>query len=276
MYTYNNKINESIYQKKNTDKCSKLISHNQNISKYDYQISYNQQVDENDKLLEKYSTQNEKDCVQFLKSTNTSYGYFKENYNNIKFDLIAISNRHLCKSNFIEKIYELSRSESIDYIILREKNLCEDEYYKLANNILNICHENSHKIILHTFVNVAKKLNHKHIHITMNDLKKYVNQNNSNNTDILKKDFNTIGVSTHSVEEAILAQNLGATYITTSHIFKTDCKKDLEPKGLKLVKDTRSAVDTPIYGLGGINNNNYKDVLNHGADGICMMSYFMK
>lgn len=276
MCTYNNKIDVSIFQKQNIDKCNNQISYNQNISNHENQTQYNQHINKYDKLLEKYSIQNEKNYIPSSKKTNTNYRYFKDNYNNIKFDLIAISNRHLCKSNFIDKIYELSCSESIDYIILREKNLCEYEYYKLANNILNICHENSHKIILHTFVSVAKKLNHKNIHLTMNDFKKYVNRNNSNNTDILKKDFNTIGVSTHSVKEAILAQKLGATYITTSHIFKTDCKKNLEPKGLKLVKNTRFAVDIPIYGLGGINNNNYKDVLNRGADGICMMSYFMK
>lgn len=37
--------------------------------------------------------------------------------------------------------------------------------------------------------------------------------------------FKTIGTSVHSVEEAIEAQKLGATYISAGHIFATDCKK---------------------------------------------------
>ena len=45
------------------------------------------------------------------------------------------------------------------------------------------------------------------------------------------KHFNIIGASTHSLEDAKIAEKLGATYITASHIFATDCKKGLEPRG---------------------------------------------
>lgn len=49
--------------------------------------------------------------------------------------------------------------------------------------------------------------------------------------------FKTIGTSAHSVEEAIEAQKLGATYISAGHIFATDCKKDLPPRGLEFLKN---------------------------------------
>ena len=39
------------------------------------------------------------------------------------------------------------------------------------------------------------------------------------------------------VEEAIEAQKLGATYISAGHIFATDCKKDLPPRGLEFLKN---------------------------------------
>ena len=41
-----------------------------------------------------------------------------------------------------------------------------------------------------------------------------------------------IGTSVHAVEEVALAQNLGATYLIAGHIFQTDCKADLKPRGI--------------------------------------------
>ena len=44
--------------------------------------------------------------------------------------------------------------------------------------------------------------------------------------------FEEIGVSCHSLEDALEAQQLGATYLTAGHIFETDCKKGLPGRGL--------------------------------------------
>ena len=42
-----------------------------------------------------------------------------------------------------------------------------------------------------------------------------------------EKEFETVGVSVHSADEAVLAEKMGATYVTAGHIFATDCKKVL-------------------------------------------------
>ena len=48
------------------------------------------------------------------------------------------------------------------------------------------------------------------------------------------------------------AERLGATYVTAGHIFTTDCKKGLPPRGLDFLKNVCDAVTIPVYGIGGI------------------------
>ena len=69
---------------------------------------------------------------------------------------------------------------------------------------------------------------------------------------------------------------LGATYVVAGHIFETDCKKGLEPRGLNFIKELSSILTIPIFAIGGINEENSNLVLNSGAYGVCMMSSLMK
>lgn len=172
---------------------------------------------------------------------------------------IAITNRHLCH----DILTKISTINDYDYIILREKDLSEQEYYSLAKKAIDI----NPKIILHTYIDVAIKLNYKKIHLPY--------QSFIDNIDKLNN-FDIVGVSTHSLEEALQCQKLNADYITFSHIFDTDCKKGLEPKGLDALKQVCSSVSIPVYALGGINNDNAKLCVNYGAKGVCYMSYAMK
>ena len=89
------------------------------------------------------------------------------------------------------------------------------------------------------------------------------------------KYFNEIGVSIHSVSEAIEAVNLGATYITAGHIFATDCKKDLAPRGLSFLSAVCNSVTIPVYAIGGISPENAQKVIYAGGTGICIMSRLM-
>lgn len=175
---------------------------------------------------------------------------------------IAITNRRLC-DNLVEQLYNLNKSD-FDYIILREKDLTEYEYLALAQKALEVSDKT---IILHHFIDVALKLNYRKIHLSMKDLR--------NNISSLKH-FDIIGASSHSLEEAKEAEKLGASYITASHIFATDCKKDLEPKGLNFLKEICQNINIPVYALGGINEENAPMCIKYGAKGVCMMSQAMK
>ena len=90
-----------------------------------------------------------------------------------------------------------------------------------------------------------------------------------------KKHFERIGTSCHSVEDALEAQRLGADYITAGHVFVTDCKKGLAPRGLDFLRNVCYSVDIPVYAIGGISPDNIASVRKCGAAGACVMSGFM-
>jgi len=188
------------------------------------------------------------------------------------YKILAITNRHLCNNDFLTRIQDICLLNEKNTVIkpvsivLREKDLSENEYKDLAAKVMKICKNNNTECILHTYYKVAKELNCKKIHLPLHGLK--------SNPDVCKE-FNEVGVSIHSVSEAIEAVNLGATYITAGHIFATDCKKDIPPRGLSFLSSVCSSVTIPVYAIGGISHTNSQKSIDAGADGICIMSGLM-
>lgn len=186
--------------------------------------------------------------------------------------MLAITNRNLCNNDFLAQIQDICTLNEKNTVIksvsivLREKDLSENDYKDLAAKVLKICKKNNTECILHTYYKVARELNCKKIHLPLHVLK--------SKPDIYKE-FNEVGVSIHSVNEAIEAINLGATYITAGHIFATDCKKDIPPRGLSFLSSVCSSVNIPVYAIGGILPANAQKAINAGADGICIMSGLM-
>lgn len=180
---------------------------------------------------------------------------------------ICITNRGLAGEAYLERIEKVAASD-VDLIILREKDLSEEEYEKLAVRVLDICNRYGTKCALHSFISVAKKLNHPYIHLPMPAFLELSNEDRAY--------FQMIGVSTHTVEEAVTAQRMGASYVTASHIFETKCKEGLAPKGLSYLKEVADTVEVDVYALGGIHPDKIGACIEAGADGICMMSEYMK
>ena len=175
-------------------------------------------------------------------------------------EIICVTNRKLCQTDFLRRLEEIAKS-GVKGVILREKDLTEEEYTALAKESKKACGE---KLIIHNFVNAAKLLGIKKIHMPMNVL-----------VDIPKSElafFEEIGASCHSVKEAVKAQELGCTYITAGHIFATDCKKGLQPRGIGFLKEVCEAVNIPVYAIGGIDKENMQLVKEAGAKGACVMS----
>lgn len=180
--------------------------------------------------------------------------------------MICITNRHICKGDFLDRIREVVLRKP-RAVILREKDLTADEYADLALKVLEICSDAGVMCIYHTFIDTAIAHGVRQIHLPLPLLLAM--------TDEDKRHFDVIGVSCHSRTEAIEAQSQGATYIIAGHVFDTDCKKGLPGRGLSFLQEVVNAVGIPVYGIGGITESNLKQVLQTGAKGGCMMSGFM-
>ena len=201
-----------------------------------------------------------------------------------KIKLNIISNRKLCENGNlerqIEKIFSTYEKKiilenfEIVSLTLREKDLNKNEYLKLIEEIYPICQKYKINLILHQNydLNLDEKYKIEGLHLSYEIFKSL----NKNIKEELIKKYKRIGVSIHSLEEAKDVESLGASYIVAGHIFKTDCKKGLEPRGLKFVEDLSSVLTIPIFAIGGINQENSYLAIKSGAFGVCMMSSLMK
>lgn len=178
-------------------------------------------------------------------------------------ELLCVTNRTLCAGDFLERVAAIADCHPAG-LILREKDLLEGEYEALARQVLAICRERSVRCILHTFVPAALRLRTDAIHLPLPVLRQL--------TAAEKARFSVLGASCHSVEDALEARELGCTYITAGHVFATDCKKGLPPRGLDFLRQVCRAVDIPVYAIGGVGAGNFADILSAGAAGGCVMS----
>lgn len=177
---------------------------------------------------------------------------------------ICVTNRKLVESErFLPQIEKLLTTDT-KAIVLREKDLEEKAYERLAKNVLDVAAEREERIILHNFWQTALNLGVKKIHLPLHILEQV--------PEIERKQFSVIGTSVHSVEQLIQAQRLGVSYVFAGHIFATDCKKGLEPRGLSFLQEICETSQVPVYAIGGIKKENAKSCMENGAKGICLMS----
>ncbi|HHW39164.1 MAG TPA: thiamine phosphate synthase [Bacillales bacterium] len=179
--------------------------------------------------------------------------------------LICVTNRKLCKDDLLTRIAQIAKGKPHG-IMLREKDLTQIEYEALAFVVNKICKENEVPLIINQNVRTALKLKLPNIHLSMDNLRSFQNE---------LVGFSQVGASVHSIEEAKEAEKLGATYLVAGHIFSTDCKKGVPPRGLQFLKEVCQAVTIPVFAIGGITRNNVGVVAGMGASGICIMSEAM-
>ena len=187
--------------------------------------------------------------------------------------ITVVSNRHLCQRPFDEQIRRVCELQPAG-IILREKDLDEADYTALAEMVLPICEAAGVPLIIHTYPEAARALGISRIHMPLPLLRSCSQAGDPHSLD----DFKIIGCSTHSLAEAQEAIALGADYLTAGHIFTTDCKKGLAPRGLSFLREVCQASPLPVHAIGGISfdEEQIRQVLECGAAGVCIMSAAMR
>lgn len=184
---------------------------------------------------------------------------------------IVITNRTLVQGDFltqIEKVVGLHPHA----LILGEKDLTDEEYEQLAGKVLVICRKENVACFLHSRIAIARKIGCKKIHLSIPILQNLTKVEQIH----LKKEFEEISISCHSLSDVQTAMNSGATQIILGTIFETDCKKGLKGKGTEFVREICCQCPVPVYTIGGMNLERLANVMEAGAAGGCMMSGFMK
>ncbi|MBO7679924.1 MAG: thiamine phosphate synthase [Thermoguttaceae bacterium] len=179
-------------------------------------------------------------------------------------DIIAVTARRLCSRPLWEQIPYIAQA-GIRKVMLREKDLTPDEYAPLAEKVCRACEQCGVSLIIHHFTDTARTLGIKNIHLPLPEL-----------TEELCEEFDRVGTSIHSAEQLTAARERGADYVTAGHIFPTQSKKNLPPKGLAFLSDICRRSPLPVYAIGGIDIDKLPSIARVGASGACMMSVVMR
>lgn len=181
-------------------------------------------------------------------------------------DILCVTSRRLCREDFLLRLERIAAAGPAG-VILREKDLPEADYRALAEAALAVCRSHGVPCILHSFPETAGALGAGALHLPLPLLRTLSPRQ--------REAFPTLGASCHSAEEAREAEDLGCTYLTAGHIFSTDCKKGVPPRGLPFLEAVCRAVSIPVWAIGGIAPENFSQVLAAGARGGCVMSGLM-
>lgn len=183
--------------------------------------------------------------------------------------LIVVTNRHLCKGDFLEQLAKVLALKPCA-LILREKDLNYAEYEALASKVKALCDEANVPMFVHTYISLASALKCG-VHLSFENWKA-----KKEALALAKQNGITkISISCHSLEEAKYAEAKGADQIILGTIFATNCKPGKEGAGLEFLKEVCQSCHLPVYAIGGIKENNLQSVLDAGAVGGCMMSGFV-
>jgi len=168
------------------------------------------------------------------------------------------------KQSLYEQVEEALKG-GITCLQLREKNLSDEDFLKEAIQIKALCNKYKVPFFINDNVEVAIKSGADGIHVGQDDMA-------AGRVRELVGDKMMIGVSAHSVEEAVEAVKNGADCLGVGAIFSTSTKKDASVLDLKVVADICKAVDVPVVAIGGIKKDNISKLKGTGVDGVALVS----
>lgn len=152
-------------------------------------------------------------------------------------------------------------------IQLREKDAPSSEFYRSAVEAVARARESDVRVIINDRADVALLSGAAGVHLGQDDIPPAAAR-------ALLGEEAVIGVSTHSVEQALSAIGQPVDYLAIGPIFATATKDRPSPVvGLDGLSKVRSAIGSfPLVAIGGIDAGNVIDVLRAGADSAAMIS----
>ena len=179
--------------------------------------------------------------------------------------LYAVTDRAWVGTKSLYEQVKEALENGVTCVQLREKELNESDFLKEAKQISALCKEYKVPFIVNDNVNIAIAYKADGIHIGQEDMEL------TNVRKLVGEDM-IIGVSAHTVEEAIKAQEGGADYIGIGAVFATSTKTDVDVLSFETIRSICEAVDIPTVAIGGIKKDNICKLKGSGIDGVAVVS----
>lgn len=184
---------------------------------------------------------------------------------NVNYGLYLVSDRDILKGRDFIKSLEEAILGGVTIVQLREKDATSLEFYNLAVQVKELTSQYNIPLIINDRLDIALAVDAEGVHVGQDDLPANIVRG------ILGED-KIVGVSTATIEEAKKAIEDGADYIGVGALFPTDTKTNARSVTLDMLKYIKENVSIPVVGIGGINENNIKAVMDTGIDGVAIVS----
>jgi thiamine-phosphate pyrophosphorylase len=170
----------------------------------------------------------------------------------------------LGESNLKDQVEQAIKAGAT-FVQLREKDLEFDEFVKIAAEIKEVTDQYKVPFVINDNVDVAVAVNADGVHIGQSD-EAIISARQKLGDDKI------VGLSAHTVAEAIKAQQSGADYIGVGAVFNTTTKLDANTVTFETLKEICQAVNIPVVAIGGISKHNILELSGTGVDGVAVIS----
>lgn len=179
--------------------------------------------------------------------------------------LYAVTDRAWLDGETLCEQVEKTLNGGTTFVQLREKELEEEKFLQEAFEIKELCQKYNVPFVINDNVEIALKINADGVHVGQSDMQA---------GDVRRKLGNDkiIGVSTQTVEQALLAEKMGADYLGVGAVFPTGSKNDAEDVQFETLRNICSAVSIPVIAIGGISKDNIRKLSGSGISGIAVIS----
>jgi thiamine-phosphate pyrophosphorylase len=179
-------------------------------------------------------------------------------------DLYVVITGAFCAGRPSLEVLDKTLSAGVRLIQLREKDLDGRAYYELAQEFRRRTQAAGALLIIDDRVDIALAAGADGVHLGQTDLP--VAPARRIAPDLI------IGASSHSLEEALAAQEAGASYVNIGPIFATATKPGVIPLGVKAIERIAPPLRILWTTMGGINQGNIAQVVARGARHPAVMS----
>jgi len=156
-------------------------------------------------------------------------------------------------------------TRGVRWIQFREKESSRRKICEKAIRLRRLTKDYNAVLIVNDFLDIAMCAGADGVHLGQDDLPLKEARK------IIGRD-RIVGISTHSLEQAIEAEKNGADYIGFGPVFTTSTKDAGKPKGIEMLHEVKKKVSIPVVAIGGINLGNISSVLHTRIDAVAVAS----
>ncbi|MFD1953699.1 thiamine phosphate synthase [Paenibacillus thailandensis] len=185
------------------------------------------------------------------------------NWDNIRLYVITGENYHPGRAML--DVIEQALQGGADIVQLRDKTADKDELLRKARSLKELTRHFGVPLIVNDYPDIAKLADADGVHLGQED------GGFAEARELLGPD-KIVGVSTHSIGQALAAQEAGADYIGVGPVYPTGTKPGRQAVTTAYVREAAAGVRIPFFAIGGITPANAAEVLAAGAARLCAVS----